>query len=94
LNSSSSFITSGRASQLQKIYVLKDFLSLKIGYKLQSKVLAKATENKSDYIWLSVLESNERASAFYRKNNFSQVGTHGFEIGKEEFSFIVLSRNL
>ncbi|MEP3209142.1 MAG: GNAT family N-acetyltransferase [Maribacter sp.] len=94
LKSGSPFINSNEVSQLQKIYVLKDFISLKIGRELQNSVLAKAIENKSEYIWLSVLESNNRAIAFYKKNDFSQVGNHDFQIGKEGFSFIVMSRIL
>ena len=94
LNSPSLFITSDKVSQLQKIYVLREFLSLKFGYQLQNKVLAKAKENKSEHIWLSVLESNERAITFYQKNAFSKKGNHDFQIGKEGFSFIVLSKQL
>ncbi len=94
LRSASPFINSKEVSQLQKIYVLKDFISLKIGRELQNSVLAKAIENKSESIWLSVLERNNRAIAFYKKNDFSQLGNHDFQIGKERFSFIVMSRNL
>jgi len=94
LNSSSPFINAKAVSQLQKIYVLRDFISLKIGRELQHKILAKAIENQSEYIWLSVLESNERAIAFYKKNDFNELGSHNFQIGKEDFSFIAMSKKL
>ena len=54
--------------QLQKIYVLKDFLSLKIGFELQNRLITKAKDDGFERIWLSVLESNERAIRF--RNNF------------------------
>ena len=44
LNSSSEFLESKSVCQLQKIYVLKDFLSMKIGFELQDALLKKAKE--------------------------------------------------
>ena len=94
LNSTSQFIISKNVCQLQKIYVLKDFLSLKIGHKLQGIQLQKAKELGFKHIWLSVLNSNERAINFYIKNGFKHIGDHDFQIGKEEFEFKVMSRTL
>jgi len=90
LNSSSEFLESKNTSQLQKIYVLKDFLSMKIGLELQTKLIEKAKEHGSKLIWLSVLKSNNRAIQFYIKNNFLNTGTHNFQIGKEMFVFNVM----
>lgn len=94
LDSPSEFIDSQKVCQLQKIYILKDFLSLKIGLKLQIQLLAKAKELSYDVIWLSVLHSNERAINFYKKNGFTYIGNHDFTIGKEYFEFIAMSKNL
>lgn len=94
LNSKSDFIDSKDICQLQKIYVLKDFLSMKIGLELQDVLLKKAQELKFEEIWLSVLNSNERAIRFYRKNGFEKIGNHDFQIGKESFEFIAMSKEL
>ncbi len=94
LDSSSTFISSKNVCQLQKIYVLKDFLSLKIGLKLQTQLFTKAKELGYDTIWLSVLHSNKRAINFYKKNGFAYVGDHDFTIGKEYFEFIAMSKKL
>ena len=94
LNSSSEFIDSDRICQLQKIYVLKDFLALKIGYQLQELLIQKAKDLGFEKVWLSVLDSNERAIRFYKKNVFEEVGQHDFTIGKEDFDFLVLAREL
>ncbi len=67
LNSHSDFVESQDVCQLQKIYVLKDFLSMKIGFGLQDALLKKAKELNFDEMWLSVLHSNERAIHFYKK---------------------------
>ena len=94
LNSKSEFIDSTNICQLQKIYVLKDFLSMKIGFELQDLLLKKAQELKFKGIWLSVLNSNERAIKFYKKNGFEKIGNHDFQIGKENFEFIAMRKEL
>jgi len=94
INSPSKFINSNKTAQLQKLYVLKDFLSMKIGLELQSQLVDKAKKNESEYIWLSVLQSNTRAISFYKKNGFTEIGNHDFQIGKELFEFIVMHKNL
>lgn len=94
LNSKSEFVESKNICQLQKIYVLKDFLSLKIGFKLQNILLKKAKELEFNKIWLSVLNSNERAINFYKKNGFEKIGNHDFQIGKENFEFIAMKKEL
>ena len=67
LHSCSEFIESKDVCQLQKIYVLKDFLSMRIGFELQDSLLKKAKELGFNKVWLSVLNSNERAINFYKK---------------------------
>jgi len=92
LKSKSEFIDSDKVSQLQKIYILKDFLSKKIGLKLQDRLIERAREEGNEKIWLSVLNSNERAINFYLKNGFKHIGNHDFQIGSENFNFSAMSR--
>ena len=94
LHSPSEFIESTSVCQLQKIYVLKGFLSMKIGFELQNSLLEKAKELTFDHVWLSVLNSNERAIDFYKKGGFEEIGNHDFQIGKENFEFIALNKKL
>ena len=94
LHSNSEFVESKDVCQLQKIYVLKDFLSMKIGFRLQDLLLKKAKELNFNNVWLSVLHSNERAINFYRKGGFEKIGNHDFQIGKENFEFIAMNKAL
>lgn len=94
LHSPSEFVYYKKVAQLQKIYVLKDFLSMKIGFQLQQKLIEKAIQSGKQGIWLSVLDENIRAINFYKKNKFSPVGQHDFDIGKEHFEFIVMAKKL
>lgn len=94
LHSSNDFIEDKNTAQLQKIYVLKDFLAQRIGHHLQALLLQKAKESGAKSIWLSALHSNQRALNFYLKNNFKEVGAHTFSIGQENFLFKVMYKPL
>ena len=73
---------------------MKDFLSMKIGFELQGLLLKKAKELNFNRIWLSVLNSNERAINFYKKTGFEKIRNHDFQIGKENFEFIAMQKKL
>jgi len=94
LHSKSEFIESKDVCQLQKIYVVRDFLSMKIGFELQESLLKKAKELGFSQIWLSVLNSNERAINFYEKTGFEKIGNHDFQIGKENFEFTAMLKTI
>ena len=94
LNSKSEFVESKDVCQLQKIYVLKDFLSKKIGLGLQDALLKKAKELNFQKVWLSVLGSNERAINFYKKAGFEEIGNHDFQNEKENFGFVAMGKKL
>lgn len=94
VHSPSEFVTGEAISQLQKIYVLKTFLSMKIGLELQEILLQKARDLGSKQIWLSVFKENPRAINFYLKNGFEKVGEHQFQIGKYIFDFMAMSKSL
>lgn len=90
VSSATEFIETEEVSQLQKIYVLKEFLNKRVGKLLMDELMMSFNESDKIHIWLSVLKSNERAIQFYYKNGFKHVGEHLFQIGKEVFDFYAL----
>lgn len=92
LNSPTEFIKAENVSQLQKIYVLKEFLDRKVGKRLMEELMKAFKKSDTNYIWLSVLKSNEQALKFYYRNEFQYIGEHTFEIGKELFDYYILKR--
>lgn len=94
LSSSSPHIIDKNTSQLQKIYILKGFLTLGLGKKMIDTLINRAKQSGSDCIWLAVLHTNEKAINFYIKNNFSKIGNHFLKIGKDNFYFNVLCKYL
>ena len=80
--------------EVERIYVLKDFLGKNVGQLLFDKALEIAKEKKMDYLWLGVWERNLRAIRFYEKNGFSKFDTHLFKVGKDEQTDIMMKRQL
>ncbi|MEM6895465.1 MAG: GNAT family N-acetyltransferase [Bacteroidota bacterium] len=94
LKSPSPFLETDRVSQLQKIYVLQDFLSMKIGKRLQDALIARAQQTQNEQLWLSVWNGNKRAIRFYEKNDFKIIGNHQFTIGEQTFDFTAMSKSI
>ncbi len=82
------------ASQLQKIYVLKDFLNKKIGIALYQSLIKEVQGLQSGYLWLVVLQANQRAIAFYQKNGFYSYTKHFHTIGSQTFGFDLLIKSI
>jgi diamine N-acetyltransferase len=77
-------------AQLQKIYVLHDFISHRIGHALLNAVMQEAVAAQIRLMWLTVLDSNERAIRFYERHGWSSVGKAAFAIGTQDFSYLVM----
>lgn len=94
INSSNEFVNDKSSSQLQKIYVLAEFTSMKVGKTLLKEVLLKANNIETNCLWLSVWDGNKKAIKFYERNGFKSLGMHTFQIGNETFEFLNMSKRL
>jgi len=81
------------AAQLQKIYVLNEFLGERVGEALLRQVLPEA-KRRAPTLWLDVLHENERAIGFYRKHGFSVTGEDTYTIGSQTFLFDLMGKPL
>lgn len=79
-----------KTGQLQKIYVLKDFIAHKIGSKMQDELFKEVEKNDIELLWLSCLYTNLRAINFYKKFGFKKDVKLYHTIGKETFEFDVM----
>lgn len=73
------------AVELQRIYVLEKMKGRSIGKLLLDRCLSAAREKGYDMLWLGVWERNTAAQRFYERIGMSNVGTTGFNDGKNEF---------
>lgn len=82
------------AVEIERIYVLRDFLGKQVGQVLYEKAIQTARERNAGYVWLGVWEENERAIKFYKKNGFIQFDKHIFKLGEDEQTDIMMKLQL
>ncbi len=71
-----------KAMFLNRIYVLQEHQSKKIGAALMQVALKFAAENNYEALWLGVWEGNEKAKTFYKKWGFEDFNfPHDFRFG-------------
>ena len=80
--------------QLQKIYILKQFLDKRIGSELLKQILMSEEVKKSSIVWLVVLHTNERAIIFYEKFGFRKLKKHNQQIGKTIFTYELMVKEI
>lgn len=81
------------ATQLQKIYVLREYLGQRIGNRLLQPAVQDATAQAS-LLWLDVLRENDRAIRFYVGHGFVASGEDTYTIGAQRFVFKIMERRL
>lgn len=94
LNAIHKNVASQNNCRLERIYILKDFIPLKIGQQFLTFLEEKAKELQLDIMWLSVYIKNSRAIKFYQKNEFKEVGELKFLVSGKEYENIVFSKNI
>ena len=81
----------GNVAQLQKIYVLRDFVGGGIGRPLIDAVLSDSASRQVDTVWLDVLKENARAIRFYERRGFRMIGEDRYTIGAQTFEFHLMA---
>jgi ribosomal protein S18 acetylase RimI-like enzyme len=84
----------GKALEIERIYVLKEFHGKKVGQILYEKAIQIAQQANVAYVWLGVWEENLRAINFYQKNGFVAFDKHIFKLGNDEQVDIMMKLQL
>jgi GNAT superfamily N-acetyltransferase len=94
LNAKQESIVSLNNCRLERIFILDDFIPLKIGHQLLTFVEERAKELRLDTMWLSVYIKNSRAIRFYERNEFKNVGKLNFSVNGKEYENIIFSKKI
>lgn len=94
LNTIHKSVVSQNNCQLERIYILNEFIPLKVGQQFLTFIEEKAKTLQVDTIWLSVYIKNNRAIRFYQKNEFKNVGELDFLVNGKEYETIVFSKKI
>jgi ribosomal protein S18 acetylase RimI-like enzyme len=80
--------------KLQRLYLLNDFIALKIGSQLQEIILQKATELNFKKVWLTAYYKNIKGIKFYEKYGFKETGSIDFFVGDTNYENLIFTKNL
>ncbi|MBC7557348.1 MAG: GNAT family N-acetyltransferase [Chryseobacterium sp.] len=78
------------ATEIHRIYVLKEFQGKKVGAFFLKKTLEIAKEKNSNFIWLGVWEKNYKAIGFYEKQGFITFDKHDFMLGNDSQTDLIM----
>lgn len=81
-NAGHSNIESENVTKLDRIYLLKEFYSLKLGFDLFSFNIELSKKNGQEGMWLFVWKENHRAVNFYKKTGFKIIVSHDFKLSE------------
>ncbi|MFD2562209.1 GNAT family N-acetyltransferase [Aquimarina rubra] len=84
----------GNSIEIERIYVIKSNQGKGIGKYMLDKIVAIATENAVDFIWLGVWDKNTRAIQFYEQNGFKIFNRHQFMLGTDKQIDLMMKRML
>lgn len=87
-------IVSKNNCRIERIYILNDFIPLKLGQQFMTFLEEEAKALYLDLIWLTVYIKNDRAIRFYKRNNFDNVGTWRFMVNGKAYDNTVLSKRI
>lgn len=81
-----------RPAQLQKIYLLNDFIAQGIGEKLQNEVFEEVKRNAIETLWLAVWRENDKAIKFYERHGFQKETDYEYEFHGFRFEYDVMTK--
>lgn len=87
-------VISDRACLLERIYILGEFIDLKIGQPFLDFLEQQVNAMGMHTIWLSVYSKNVRAIQFYEKNKYKLVGKTSFQVNQTEYKNLVFSKKI
>lgn len=69
-------------AKLERLYLLKEFHDLKLGFELFQFNITLAKKNNQSGIWLYVWKENQKAIDFYLKTGFHIISSYNFKISE------------
>lgn len=82
LNEKFTHIQLENVTKLERLYLLKEFYKLQLGYELLNYNIELAKQNNQTGMWLFVWKQNHQAYNFYKKMGFKIMGDYNFKISE------------
>lgn len=85
-------ISDPKPAQLQKIYILQDYIGQSIGEQLQNELFNEVKLNGIKTLWLAVWDENEKAIRFYERYGFKKETTYHYDFDKMSIDYYVMTK--
>lgn len=82
------------APELNKLYILEWFCGKGIGFNLLAEAEKVVRSKGINQMWLWVLETNERAISFYKKQGYRIIGKASFQMEVNTYENFVMLKEL
>lgn len=79
-----------KPAQLQKIYVINDFIGNTIGEKIQNELFKEVKRSGISTLWLAVWDGNRKAISFYEKHGFRKETKYHYDFEAMSFDYEVM----
>lgn len=79
-------------AQLQKIYVLQDYIGYGIGAQLQNAVFEEMHNEKIHCLWLAVWDQNDKGIRFYERHGFQKETHYSYDFQSAHFDYDVMTK--
>ncbi|MDX1909207.1 MAG: GNAT family N-acetyltransferase [Bacteroidia bacterium] len=80
--------------EIERIYLLQSHTRQGLGAYMLRFALEQARSQGRDFVWLGVWEHNGPALAFYARHGFRQIGAHGFLLGTDAQTDLLMRLDL
>lgn len=80
LNAAHANINEKHVTKLDRIYLLKEYHDLKLGFELMKFNIEFSKQHHQSGMWLFTWTGNKRAINFYLKTGFTIIGNHDFKV--------------
>ena len=80
--------------QLQKIYILREYLGMKFGKGMMENIFSLKELKSCLMIWLVVLNTNYRAIRFYSNQGFEKFKKYHHQIGSRWLEYELMIKTI
>jgi ribosomal protein S18 acetylase RimI-like enzyme len=81
-----------KPAQLQKIYLLQDYIAQGIGEQLQNVLFEEVRKQNIKTLWLAVWDENDKAIRFYERHGFKKETTYHYDFEKISIDYYVMTK--
>lgn len=79
-------------AQLQKIYLLQDYIAQGIGEQLQNELFKEVKNRGIKTLWLAVWDENDKAIRFYERYGFTRETTYHYDFESMSIDYQVMTK--